>query len=321
MKRLKVGVVGVGYLGSLHVRVLSEIDKAELVGIYDIDGRRASIVSNRYGVHSYGSLEELLEDVEAVVCAVPTTEHHKVGMKVLEANKHLLMEKPIAETSKQASELVREAERRGLKLMVGHIERFNPAILAGEKYIEQPFYIETLRIAPFNSRGTDVDVIKDLMIHDIDLALNYIGEEPEMVHAIGSPVLTNKVDIANVRMQFPSGAVANLTASRVSLKKVREMRIFQKDLYISMNLMSKEIYMIRKDQEAILPYFPTVDTSLEPLKLEVEEFVEAVLMDRKPKVDGKQALKALKVAERIVKDISGRLEKVNATFMGRNQIP
>ncbi len=309
MSKPRVGVIGVGYLGSLHSRVLFELNNSHFVGVYDINRERMEKIARRYRVEAFPSLEDLLSSVDAVICAVPTVEHYSVGMQVLRANKHLFIEKPIAETVQQAEELVTEARRRNLKLMVGHIERFNPAILAIRDKINFPLYIEALRIAHFNVRGTDVDVVRDLMIHDIDLTLHFTGEEPSSIHAVGAPVITDKVDIANVRMEFPSGTVATLTASRVSIKKTREFRIFQRDAYFSLNLMSRDGHMIKRGDEAIIPYFINVDETVEPLKLEDAEFINAIMEDREPHITGEDGLKALKVAKKIEEDIQEKLRK------------
>lgn len=312
MSNPKIGVVGVGYLGSLHTRVLFEIDGSHLIGVYDIDREKAESIAGRYHITAFSSLDELLDNVDAVICAVPTTEHYNVGMKILERGKHLLIEKPIAETVEQASEMVNRARNRNLKLMVGHIERFNPAILAVEDKVREPLYIEALRIAHFNVRGTDVDVVRDLMIHDIDLTLHFIKEEPISIQALGAPVLTDKVDIANVRMEFPSGAVATLTASRVSIKKTREFRIFQKDAYFSLNLMSKDGHMIKRGDDAIIPYFLPIDENLEPLKLEDMEFIMSIKEDREPAITGEDGLVALRIAKAIEEEIEKKLEKLRS---------
>ncbi len=312
--KIRVGVIGVGYLGSLHTRILSEIKNVHFVGVYDIDEERKNKIASIYKVKPFESEEELIDNVDAVICAVPTKHHYRVSIKVLNKNKHLFIEKPISETVEQGEEIVKLANEKNLKLMVGHVERFNPAVLASEKFINEPFYIETLRIAPFNPRGTDVDVIKDLMIHDLDIALNYIKSEPSFVHAVGIPVLTDKIDIASARVEFKNCAVINLTVSRVSLKKMREIRIFQADRYISINLLSKESYMIAKEEDAILPYFLDVDENLEPLKLEIQDFINSIIENRKPKVSGEDGLRALKVAHLIIEDIQKRIEKLNVSI-------
>ena len=300
-------------MGSLHTRVIFEINSSNLVGVYDINEERAETVARKYRTRAFSSLDDLLDNVDAVICAVPTTEHHRVGMHILERGKHLLMEKPIAETVEQAEDLVKKARERNVKLMVGHIERFNPAIIAVKDKVKAPLYIEALRIAHFNIRGTDVDVVRDLMIHDIDLTLYFVKEEPVSIQALGAPVLTDKVDIANVRMEFPSGAVATLTASRVSIKKTREFRIFQRDAYFSLNLMSKDGHMIRRGDDAIIPYFLPIDENLEPLKLEDREFISSIMEDREPLITGEDGLAALKIAKLIEEEIERRLEKLRSS--------
>lgn len=315
-EKIKFGIIGVGYLGSLHCRILTEIKDVNFVGVYDTDEERKNKIASIYKIKAFESEEELIDNVDAVICAVPTKYHYRVAIKVLEKNKHVFIEKPISETIEQGENLVKLAKEKNLKLMVGHVERFNPAIISSEKYIDQPFYIETLRIAPFNPRGTDVDVVRDLMIHDLDIALNYIKSEPVFVHAVGAPVLTDKIDIANARVEFNNGAVINLTVSRASLKKVREIRIFQRDRYISINLLSKESYMIIKEDDVILPYFIEVDEHLEPLKLEVQEFVNSIIENREPRVSGEDGLKALKIAHLIIEDIERRINKLNVSTKG-----
>ncbi|MCX7947916.1 MAG: Gfo/Idh/MocA family oxidoreductase [candidate division WOR-3 bacterium] len=315
-EKIRFGIIGVGYLGSLHCRILTEIKEVNFVGVYDTDEERKNKIASIYKVKAFESEEELIDNVDAVICAVPTKHHYRVGIKVLEKNRHVFIEKPISETIEQGEKLVKLAREKNLKLMVGHVERFNPAIISSEKYIDQPFYIETLRIAPFNPRGTDVDVVRDLMIHDLDIALNYIKSEPIFVHAVGAPVLTNKIDIASARVEFSNGAIINLTVSRASLKKVREIRIFQRDRYISINLLSKESYMIVKEDDAILPYFIEVDEHLEPLKLEVQEFVNSIIENREPRVSGEDGLKALKIALLIIQDIERRISRLNVSTKG-----
>ncbi|MCS7245546.1 MAG: Gfo/Idh/MocA family oxidoreductase [candidate division WOR-3 bacterium] len=315
-EKIRFGIIGVGYLGSLHCRILTEIKEVNFVGVYDTDEERKNKIASIYKVKAFESEEELIDNVDAVICAVPTKHHYRVGIKVLEKNRHVFIEKPISETIEQGEKLVKLAREKNLKLMVGHVERFNPAIISSEKYIDQPFYIETLRIAPFNPRGTDVDVVRDLMIHDLDIALNYIKSEPIFVHAVGAPVLTNKIDIASARVEFSNGAIINLTVSRASLKKVREIRIFQRDRYISINLLSKESYMIVKEDDAILPYFIEVDEHLEPLKLEVQEFVNSIIENREPRVSGEDGLKALKIALLIIQDIERRISRLDVSTKG-----
>lgn len=308
MKKVKTGVVGVGYLGQHHTRVLSILEHAELVGVYDIDKDRAQEIANRYRTKAYDTLENLLNEVDAIVCAVPTESHYETGLKVIEKGKHLFMEKPIAKTYKEASELVKKANEKGIKLQVGHIERFNPATLVASKYIEEPKYIESQRISVFNPRGTDVDVVLDLMIHDIDLVLKFMKKWPTDIKATGIEVLTDKIDMANARLEFEEGEVVNLTVSRVSMVKKRKMRIFQPYAYIGIDFFRQDINLYRKEPTGeILPYFPPVQHR-EPLLLELSSFIESILLDKEVECTAKEGALAVKLAEEITKSIHKRLK-------------
>ena len=307
--KLRIGVVGVGHLGSQHARVLAEIDESELVGVYDIDRERAKAVGERYGAIAFSSLEELLRATEAVSCAVPTESHYEVAREVLKAGRHLFLEKPMARTVGEAEELLSLAQKRNLKFQIGHIERFNPAVLRAQEFIEDPKFVEAHRLAPYNPRGTDVDVVLDLMIHDLDLLLHFMGKYPMKVDAVGVPVLTDKVDIANVRLEFEGGEIANITASRVSAEKMRKNRLFQKDTYISIDYLNKSIDLYRKRNGEIVPFPLEVDRSLEPLKLELRAFVQSVLEDRRPPVSAEEGILAQRLAEEVIEKIKQRLEK------------
>ncbi len=306
-KVLRVGVVGVGHLGFQHARIFHQLENSELVGVFDINRERAEFVARRWKTKAFKSLEELLDNVEAVSCVVPTSSHYEVGKEIISRGLHLFLEKPMTETVEQAEELVKLAEEKGIKLQIGHIERFNPAVLAVHKFIDSPKFIESHRLAPFNPRGTDVDVVLDLMIHDLDLILYYLGKEPVKVEAVGVPVITKKVDIANARLEFDRGEIANVTASRISIEKLRKIRMFQKDMYISIDYLHRNVEFYRKFGDEIIPYFPDVKQDLEPLKLELESFVNAVLEDDEPPVTGMDGLKALRVALRVKEDIQRRL--------------
>jgi len=307
--KLKIGVVGVGHLGSQHARVLAEIEESELVGVYDIDGERAKAVGERYGVAAFSNLEELLSEAEAVSCAVPTESHYEVAREILKAGRHLFLEKPMARTVKEAEELLYLARKGGLKFQIGHIERFNPAVLRAQEFIKDPKFVEAHRLAPYNPRGTDVDVVLDLMIHDLDLLLHFMGEYPVKVDAVGVPVLTDKVDIANVRLEFEGGEIANVTASRVSAEKLRKIRLFQKDTYISIDYLNKSIDLYRKRNGEIVPFPLNVDRSIEPLKLELRAFVLSVLEDRTPPVSAEEGILAQRLAEEVIGKIKQRLER------------
>ncbi len=304
----KIGVIGVGHLGFHHARVLSQLDSCELVGIYDIDMERARSVASQWNTKAYEDIESLIRDVDAISCVVPTVNHFEVGRLVLEHGKHLFLEKPMARTLQEAEQLLQIADSAGVKFQVGHIERFNPAILAIKEQINEPHFIESHRLSQYNARSTDVDVVLDLMIHDIDLTLFFMGKDPIRVDGAGVPVLTDRIDVANARLEFDRGEIANLTASRAYIGKKRKIRIFQPDAYISVNFVSMDVEIYRKIDSTILPYFPSVDKSVEPLRLELESFIDAVRFDRPVAVSGEEALKALRVAFQIIDEIDKRLE-------------
>ncbi|MGB9823640.1 MAG: Gfo/Idh/MocA family protein [Candidatus Hydrothermia bacterium] len=312
MKKIRIGVVGVGYLGEIHTRNLKSIidndERFEFSGIFDVNPARSAEVSERYKVREFRSYDELLEESDAVICVVPTQFHYEVGKKALVHGKHLFLEKPMAKTIEEGEELLELAESKGLIFQIGHVERFNPAFIAVEKYIEKPLFAEVHRLAIFNPRGADVDVIMDLMIHDIDIILHLFKEIPDHIDAIGAPVITDKVDIANARLHFPSGASANLTASRVSFKKVRKARFIQINSYISIDYLQKTVEMFRRFNDEILPYFPEVDTSLEPINLELRSFLNALANGTPPPVSGRDGFEALKVAVEISKRVRENLE-------------
>lgn len=309
MKKVKVGVVGVGHLGFHHTRVLRSLEEADLVGVFDIDEDRAKEVAERWGCRAFESYEELLSNVDAVSCVVPTKDHYEVGKKALLFGKHLFLEKPIATNLEEGIELVELARKKGLKFQVGHIERFNPAVLAVKDMIDSPKFIECHRLSLYNPRGTDVDVILDLMIHDLDLIVYYLRKKPEKIEAVGVPVITDKIDIANARLEFKDGEIANVTASRVSMEKMRKIRLFQKDTYISIDYLKKHVEVYRKFDDEILPFFPDVKDE-EPLFLELQEFIRSILEDKEPPVTAEEGLRALEVALRVKEEIKKRLDRM-----------
>lgn len=328
MPPVQVAVVGVGHLGSLHARIYSQMERIELTGVYDIDNSRSTEIAHRFKVCSFASLEQLAESAQAVSLAVPTNLHHTLGKFLLERGIHLLVEKPITEHADQAAELVELAASKGVILQVGHVERFNPALLAASSYIRDALFVESLRLAPFNVRGTEVPVVLDLMIHDIDIILNIIDRPVVEISASGLPVITDKVDIASARLNFEGGAVANVVASRVSMKRERKMRFFSPDRYVSVDLLKKVAVSYRKRPGAdfsertlrtgglkTLPSMSElvernplkVDRRAEPLVLELEDFIECVVSGRRPVVDGVDGMRALEVADRIMKAIGDSL--------------
>ncbi len=321
-------MAGVGHLGSLHARIYAGLPGAELAGVFDLDRELAREVAARHGVRAFSSLEELAAEAEAVSLAVPTDAHHELGCALLKAGCHLLVEKPIAASIAQAAELVALAEERALVLQVGHVERFNPALLSAAGQLDGVLYLESERLAPFNPRGTEVPVVLDLMIHDIDIILSIVRRRVLTVAALGLPVFTSSVDIANARLEFEGGAVASVSASRASMEKVRKMRFFAPDRYLSVDLLQRGVQLYRKrpgaspslDRRAANPGPASmlelvsreelpVDTTREPLAMELESFLSCVSGGLPPVVSGRDGLQALEVAERIMEAIGRSLEQ------------
>lgn len=309
-ERLRVGVVGVGHLGEYHVQKYTALPQAELVGVTDTDQRRADEISRRYGTTNYGDLDDLLGRVDAVSLAVPTEHHHAVGRRILAAGVHALIEKPITYDLAHADELIRLAEDGGLVLQVGHVERFNPAVVEMSGMLEGPIFIESHRMNLFTTRGTDVDVVLDLMIHDLDIILHVVPAEVQEVHAVGLSVITSQTDIANVRIIFENGTVGNLTASRVSNNMLRKIRIFQPDAYISVNCAKREISRTELDRGQRgadgLPQIVTRKKSFpgsDPLADQIAAFLAAVRDGTAPAVSGRDGRRALQVALAIIDQI------------------
>ncbi len=309
--KLRVGVVGVGSLGQHHARILAQIPDAKLVGVYDVRPSRAEEIARRFRTRAYPSLEALLDEVDAVSCVVPTSAHYEVGKTILEAGRHLFMEKPITRTREEGEALVRLAQEKGVILQVGHVERFNPAFLAVRDRIRNPRFMEIRRLARYNPRGTDVDVILDLMIHDLDLVLWLVESQPVKVEALGVPVLTDKIDLANARITFDNGTLVDITASRTSMERTRKLRVFKENLYASVNLLARDVELyIRREDGTVLPYFPMVDRLQEPLRLELESFVRSVITQTPPEVSGEDGLRALELALWIRREAEAALERV-----------
>ncbi len=309
IRPVRVGVVGAGALGYHHIRLLKQIEGAEFVGFYDHNPARAPVVAKELETTAFPSLESLLERVEAITVVVPTSAHVDVGLAVLERGIHALIEKPLADTLPGAEQLVHLARDRGLVLQVGHVERFNRAVRAAAPYLEEPRFLQTERLAPFQPRGTDVAVILDLMIHDLDLVLELVRSEVSEVRATGVPILTPHVDIANARVEFANGAVAVITASRVSRERTRKLRIFQPTGYFSLDLAqgSGHFYRLKPGWqglgatqiEEIVEHVKLDAPEAEPLKLELESFLRAVRGDGDVVVTGAAGLQALTLAYRV----------------------
>ncbi|MDE1171009.1 MAG: Gfo/Idh/MocA family oxidoreductase [Verrucomicrobium sp.] len=302
VEKVAVGVVGVGHIGRHHVRLYAEAPGADLVGVFDMNRDAARKIAAQYKVPAYDRLEDLLARAEALSVATPTVTHFEIGAQALEAGRHLLIEKPIADRPEQARQLVEIAARKGAVLQVGHIERFNPAFQALEAMLTHPKFIEAHRLSPYPGRSIDIGVVLDLMIHDIDIILHLVRSPLESIDAVGVPVLSRSEDIANARLRFQNGCVANITTSRISPEKLRKIRVFQDDAYLSLDYQNQsgEIYR-RQDGKITRDKIPV--RKEEPLKLELESFLECVRAKRRPLVDGAQAADALEVALRIVEQI------------------
>jgi predicted dehydrogenase len=328
---LRLGVIGTGSLGYHHARILRDLPGIVFKGFFESNAERAAVVSRKLNIQAYASVEALLADVDAVSIVVPTSFHHAVAKQALEAGKHILIEKPITVTLDEADELLAIAEKNGRFIQIGHIERFNRAIRAALPHVDTPLFIDSDRLAPFNPRGSDVAVVLDLMIHDIDLVLTLTGEAVREVSAAGLPVLTPSIDIANARITFETGAVATITASRVSKERMRKLRIFQKNGYLSLDLASGtgEMYRMRQDvdlvalakqaqpMEAFVERVPIDAPEGEPLRLELESFVAALKGEAPVAVTGRAGRDALAVALRIVGDIERALPALRGYLPGR----
>ena len=322
MKTLACGVIGVGQLGQHHARIYSELPQADLVGIYDSDSDRMAKMASMFDTRGYPSAEELLADVEVVSLVVPTNLHYEIGKMVLERDRHVLIEKPITEKVEHGRELVEIARSRNLVLYTGHTERFSPSLSAARQWVRKPRFVEALRLAGFGVRGTDVSVIHDLMIHDIDLVLSVVDSDIEKVEAIGVPVFTPRVDIANARISFADGTIASLTASRVSVERLRKLRFFQEDAYISVDFLKRDARVYRRKvgkeelpltpgegmamQDLVEMVVPPVSED-EPLVLEIEDFLLSVAGEKQPQVPGEAGVRALEVVSLIIEDIQSRL--------------
>jgi predicted dehydrogenase len=326
MTKLPVGVVGVGRLGNFHAKIYASIENADLVGVTDANIERANTVAKEHRCTAFPSLDALLAKVKAISIASTTRSHYEIAKKALSAGVHLLIEKPITTTVAEAQELIELARKNNCKIQVGHIERFNPALLALEHYSLAPMFVESHRLAQFNPRGTDVDVVLDLMIHDIDIIMSLVKSPVTEIHANGIPVVSDSIDIANARLQFENGCVANVTASRISQKKMRKMRMFQKDAYISIDFSDglAEIFRLTdaddpktkstmmlgeieagKNKKKIV-YEQPETKEVNALKYELESFIDAIQNGKEPAVTAEEGMQALAVAGRILDAIKNQ---------------
>ncbi len=319
---IRAGVVGVGHLGRHHARIYAGLSHCNLVAVADNQYARAEEVAGQYGCRAVMEARDLFSDVDCLSIAVPTPVHYEIAEAALNAGLDVLIEKPICPTVAQAAKLVDLARRKKRILQVGHVERFNGAVERVIGLVKAPRFVEAMRLSPFGSRGIETSVVLELMIHDIDLVLSFVGEEPSKVDAIGVPVLSGEVDIANARLEFPSGCVANLTASRVSRERMRKIRVFQPDAYISLDYLKEEAAVYRRkpgvkwtlDEAVAKGLEGLVDFKLlkgdgeEPLKKELTAFLKAVETRVRPVVSGEDGLSALKVALRVLRKMGAKGE-------------
>ena len=309
MEKTRVGVVGVGYLGQFHAEKYAKMKGAELAGVVDVDFARAKEIAKRYRTQPFSHHSEILHLVQAVSIAVPTPFHHAVAKDFLRKGIDVLLEKPISTTLEEADELIELAESHGRILQIGHLERFSGPLLALEGVVQDPMFIESNRLGPFLLRGTEVDVVLDLMIHDIDIILSWIPSKVKWFHAVGIPVLTSHIDIANVRVEFENGCTANLTASRVSREKMRKIRLFQPTGYLSIDFLNQKAILAGKKKEEGKKGLPGIFVKkfpvkkVDPLKMEIESFLQCVRTRGTPRVSGRDGRRALELALQIVQSI------------------
>lgn len=316
MDKVKAGVIGTGFLGRQHVRVLSQLADVELVGVVDKNLETARAVAAEFSTRAYDSHRALSDKVSAVSLATPTREHASIGIELLAGGVDVLVEKPIASTLAEADALIEAANRYRRILQVGHLERFNPAVVEARKLLTSPLFFEVHRLGVFAARSLDIDVVSDLMIHDLDLVLDFVGSPVERVSAVGLPILTDKVDIANARIEFANGCVANVTASRVSTEKVRKLRFFQKSQYVSLDFSRQDVVVLSVENRPagepplILPR--RIETArTEPLKAELESFLESVRTRRPPAVSAESSRSALALAHRVAIEIQQHASRLS----------
>jgi predicted dehydrogenase len=316
MSKVRLAVIGVGQFGKNHCRVISECERAELAAVVDCDPARAAEAASSYGAEAFPDCRELAGRVDAAIVAVPTSAHAETGCRLLEAGIDVLVEKPIAADPASATRLIDTANRGGRILQAGHLERFNPAVVELERHATLPLFFEIHRMNLFSPRGLDVDVVLDLMIHDVDIVLSLTGAEPSEIRAAGISIRSSKVDIANVRLLFPNGCVANLTASRISTERVRKLRLFQPQQYLSLDYdrQALAIFTVSGDSKDQIGFEQAPIQKMEPLKLQLEAFLDSVVTRKMPKSNGVAARRSLGAALAILAKIEEHSEVVAQTL-------
>jgi predicted dehydrogenase len=303
IKEFRVGVVGVGHIGSNHARLYAEIPSAEFTAVYDVDVARGNAIGKKFGATPVKSLGEFIEMVDAASVATPTSTHYEIARSLLARGKHVLVEKPITDNTAHAAELAELAVRKGLILQVGHVERFNPVLSALEKHLTHPRFIEAHRLSAYPDRSSDIGVVLDLMIHDLEIILHFVRSPLWSFDAVGVPVLSRDEDIANARLNFENGCVANVTSSRISPERMRKIRVFQEDAYLSLDYQNQSGEIYRRVGGHIARERVEIEHG-EPLKLQLTSFIECASTGRQPRVSGSQATAALELAVEITKRIS-----------------
>lgn len=311
-RKIKAGVVGVGHMGREHARLYAQLDNVEFMGVYDIDPEVARRISTQHSRKPFASISDLAKACEAVTIAAPTSSHYELGEFFLKQGIHVLMEKPITDSSEEAKKLVDLAHQNNAVLQVGHIERFNPALHALEEVLTRPKFIESHRLSPYPGRSTDIGVVLDMMIHDLEIILHLVNSPIESMDSVGVAVLSKGEDIANTRLRFVNGCVANITCSRISPEKLRKIRIFQDDTYISLDYQNQGGEIYRKVKSQITRESITVERD-EPLKLELKSFIDCVAASGNPVVGGSQAALALDVAMQITEQIWAHTARLKAS--------
>jgi predicted dehydrogenase len=316
----RVAVVGVGYLGQFHAEKYAAIAETNLVAVVDLESTKARRLAEDLSCKACSSHMDIIGEVEAASVVVPTQDHYRITRELLEAGIHVLVEKPMTATLEEADSLIQLAKTKGLVLQVGHLERFNPAVVAAREYVHQPLFVESHRLGSFNERGTEVDVILDLMIHDIDIILSLVPFPLEDIRVGGAKVLTPHTDIATVRLEFANGCIANVTASRISARKMRKIRIFQPDSYLSLDYAEREVELFRKLTERGADGFPEIEykqlpvADVDPLEEQLRAFSESVRTGKRPMVSGEEGRKALEVATQVSELIKEQMESLGVAF-------
>lgn len=323
---IKIGLLGIGHLGKIHLKLLKEIPRFQVIGFFDADKEKAQQIEKEFNVPAFNSAEELISKCDAIDIVTPTVTHHQFTVLGLKNAKHVFIEKPLSNTLEEAKEIMILANKSNRKVQVGHVERFNPAFLSVQQFFDNPMFIETHRLAQFNPRGTDVSVVLDLMIHDIDIVLSVIKSEVKEINASGVSVVSDTPDICNVRLEFENGAVANITASRISLKNMRKSRFFQRDAYIAVDFLEKKTEMVRMKSISGTPNDPfavTIDRGTKgmkqiffdnpkveetnAIKMELESFANAIVSDTKTVVTVEDGFKAMEIAFKVAEKMKHTL--------------